>query len=168
MAWSSYFCKVAHYRYTVLRFTDRKECKMKISIRLLVLMSLLAAVSPSPAGATSSNLVISQLYLGTGQSESKLRNQYIELFNGGTAAVNLSGITLQYSQEGFNMWQQVFPLSGSIGPGQYYLIYAGATGGNILLPPADRIITFTLPLSAGKIALVSDIVALGTPCSLDT
>ncbi len=72
---------------------------MKISIRLLVLLSLLAAVSPSPAGATSSNLVISQLYLGTGQSELKLRYQYIELFNRGTTAVALPGITLQYSQD---------------------------------------------------------------------
>jgi len=141
---------------------------MKISIRLLVLMSLLAAVSPSPAGATSSNLVISQLYLGTGQSESKLRNQYIELFNRGTTAVDLPGTTLQYSQENSNTWQQVFPLSGSIGPGQYYLIYASATGGNVSLPQADRTISLTLPLVVGKIALVSDAAALDTGCSSDT
>ena len=132
---------------------------MKISIRLLVRMSLLAAVLPSPAVA-SSNLVISQLYLGTGQSESKLRYQYIELFNRGTTAVDLPGTTLQYSHENSNTWQQVFPLSGSIGPGQYYLIYASATGGNVSLPQADRTISLTLPLVVGKIALVSDAAAL--------
>jgi len=43
---------------------------MRLSIRVPVLISLLVAVLPIPAGAVSSNLVISQIYIGTGDSDS--------------------------------------------------------------------------------------------------
>ena len=52
---------------------------MRPSIRVPVLISLLVAVLPIPAGAVSSNLVISQIYIGTGDSDSKPHNQYLEL-----------------------------------------------------------------------------------------
>ena len=139
---------------------------MKLSIRVPVLISLLVAVLPIPAGAVSSNLVISQIYIGTGDGDSKPRNQYLELFNRGTLTVNLQGYTLQYAQEGMNTWQ-TFPLSGSISPGQYYLIRANGTFGTANLPQPDLTISLTFPLTIGKFALVNDTAALDTSCSTD-
>jgi len=139
---------------------------MKLSIRVPVLISLLVTVLPIPAGAVSSNLVISQIYIGTGDSDSKPHNQYLELFNRGTLTVNLQGYTVQYAQEGLNTWQ-TFPLSGSISPGQYYLIRASSTFGTGNLPQPDLTISLTFPLTIGKFALVNDTAALDTSCSTD-
>src|SRR5207247_10936957 len=108
---------------------------MRLSIGVLVLISLIIAVLPIPAGAVSSTLVISQIYIGTGDGDSKPRNQYLELFNRGTLTVNLQGYTLQYPQEGMNTWQ-TFPLSESISPGQYYLLRPNGPFGLAILPDA--------------------------------
>jgi hypothetical protein len=139
---------------------------MRLSIRVPVLISLLVAVLPIPAMAVSSNLVISQLYFGTGETDSKPRNQYVELFNRGTTAVSLQGWTLQYAPENVNTWQS-FSLSGTIAPGQYYLIRASASSGIVSLPQPDLTINLTLPLAVGKILLVNDTAALDTSCSQD-
>src|SRR2546427_1383900 len=140
---------------------------MKLYIRLLVLIALLITALQIPAEAISTNIVISQLYLGTGGFESKPRNQYIELFNSGTTTVNLQTWTIQYGTEDTNTWQ-AFPLSGSLAPGQYYLIRAGSTSGMVNLPQADLTIGLTLPLNVGKLAVVSDTAALDSGCPADT
>jgi hypothetical protein len=140
---------------------------MNLSFRVLALISLFVCALPIPAEAVSTNLVISQLYLGTGDSDARPRSPYIELFNLGTTTVTLQGWTLQYAPEGANAWQ-AFPLSGSIAAGQYYLIRASGSGGTQDLPQPDLTISFTLPLNVGKLALVNDSTALDTGCPTDT
>lgn len=145
-----------------------REFRMKVFFRVLALIVVLISVLPIPAKATSSSLVISQLYLGTGEGNTVPRNQYIELFNLGTTTVSLQGWSLQYAQETANAWTP-YPLSGSIAPGQYYLIRAGSTGGTAALPQPDFTINLSLPLSVGKLALTNDSIALDTGCpSTDT
>ena len=100
---------------------------MKLSFRVLALISLFVWALPIPAQAISTNLVISQLYLGTGNSDARPRSPYIELFNLGTTTVNLQGWTLQYAQEDANAWK-TFPLAGDIAAGQYYLIRITGSG----------------------------------------
>jgi hypothetical protein len=147
-------------------------------LSFLVLASLIGIV-PVPAQATSSSLVISQVYTGTGIGVStsvsvggsgivplKPEYQFIELFNRGTTAVNLTGWTLQYAVETVSTWQP-FPLTGSIAAGQYYLIQAGPLGGNVSLPQTDFKIALTLPTTLGKLALVNDTGALNSPCPTD-
>src|SRR5260370_28698430 len=99
-------------------------------------MALILSIGAMQISAHGANPVISQIYLGTGPGTTQPQNQYIELFNNGTATVNLSGWTLQYGA-GSSIWQ-AFPLSGSIAAGQYYLIrMVGAGGGNVSLPTSD-------------------------------
>src|SRR5262249_25333563 len=102
---------------------------MKSLIRSFLVLMLILTVFEFPAHAVSSSLVISQIYLGTGTTilvggtfvTTRPQNQFVELFNKGTASVSLSSWSLQYAAEGANSWQ-AFPLSGTIAPGQYYLI----------------------------------------------
>src|SRR5207249_585645 len=82
-------------------------------------------------------IVISQIYGGGGNSGATYKNDFIELFNRGAAPVNVTGWSVQYASATGTTWQ-VTNLSGSISPGQYYLIQelAGA-GGTTNLPTPD-------------------------------
>ncbi len=111
--------------------------------------------------------MISQIYLGTGDSNSRPANPYIELFNRGTTTTSLSGWSLQYGPEGQNIWQ-AFPLSGSLAPGQYYLIRTTTASGNVTLPSADLTIALSLPANAGKLIVANDSVPFDTGCPSDT
>jgi hypothetical protein len=109
-----------------------------------------------------SDVAISQVYGGGGNSGATLRNDFIELFNRGTAAVSLDGWSVQYnSAAGTGSWQ-VTPLAGSIAPGGYYLIQeAAGTGGTTPLPTPDAIGTIALAAGSGKVSLQPT----GTPIS---
>jgi len=107
---------------------------MNIWMRILVVLTLIIMALPMPAEATSSTtVVISQLYLGTGAGDMKPRNQYIELFNKGSATIDLQGWTIQYAVEGANTWTP-YALSGNIAVGQYYFIRLSGSAGNVTLP----------------------------------
>ena len=136
---------------------------MKCFNRVLLILFLSFSLFQMSALAGSSNLVISQLYLGTGPGNGQPRNSYVELFNLSASTVSLSGWTLQYAQ-GAGVFQ-AFPLSGSIAPGQYYLIsVTGVSSGNLALPTPDLVINTTLSLGGGKFALVNDTAALSSGC----
>jgi hypothetical protein len=132
-----------------------------------VLGSMVMALVPlaRPAAALSSTVVISQVYGGGGNSGATLKNDFIELFNLGGAAVNLTGWSVQYASAAGTTWQ-VTNLSGTIQPGQYYLVQeAAGAGGTINLPTPDATGTILMSATAAKVALVSTTTALsGTGC----
>lgn len=140
---------------------------MKCFDRLLVVLILFATFTLLQASpATAAGVVISQIYLGTGGTNFEPQNQYIELFNPGTATVSFTTYSIQYTVEGVTPWQ-VFPLTGSIAPGQYYLIrLTGLSGGNVALPQADLTITLTLPQNVGKVILASTTAPYAFTCPL--
>jgi uncharacterized repeat protein (TIGR01451 family) len=109
-----------------------------------------------PASATNPKIVISQIFGGGGSTANSFRNDFVELFNRGTVTVSLVGWSLQYSTAFSNAWQKV-ELSGSIAPGQYYLIQlsAGSTGSRDL-PAPDVAGSIGIDASAGKVALVKN------------
>ena len=111
--------------------------------------------SPDPP-----KLVISQVYGGGGNAGSTYRNDFIEIFNGGVAPVNVRGWSVQYASSTGTSWQ-VTPLSGSILPGRYYLVQqAQGAGGTVNLPAPDAIGTISMAAGSGKVALVSSTTAL--------
>jgi hypothetical protein len=142
---------------------------MRFLTRLLLIFLGLVVVY-IPAEASSTSLVISQVYLGTGGTATKPQYQYVELFNKGTTAVNISTWSLQYAVESVNTWQ-AFPLTGTIGPGQYFEIQlTGRSGGFVTFPAggADLTINLTLPQDTGKVALANVTTALDTGCPTDS
>jgi hypothetical protein len=130
---------------------------------LAVLCSLL--LLPAAARASSSGVVVSQVYGGGGNTGASFRNDYVELFNGGTGAVDVSGWTIQYATAAGTTWQAT-PLTGTIGAGGYYLVQlaSGGTAG-ASLPAPDATGTSNLASTGGKIALVRGAAALSCGAS---
>ena len=127
-----------------------------------LLVAVLSAflLLPSAAHASASGVVVSQVYGGGGNSGASFRNDYVELFNGGTSAVDLSGWTVQYATAAGTSWQTT-ALSGTIGGGRYYLVQL-ASGGTVgaAMPSPDATGTSNLAATSGKIALVRNATAL--------
>ena len=135
-------------------------------IRLYVI-ALCAALLLVVAGAqgASSDIVVSQVYAGGGNAGASFANDYVELLNRGSSAVDLSGWTVQYATAAGTSWQAT-TLSGSIQPGRYYLVQL-ASGGTVgsPLPAPDATGTSNLAASGGKLALVRDTAPLACGAS---
>jgi hypothetical protein len=132
----------------------------------VAVMALVLAVVPlaRPAAALSTTIVISQIYGGGGNSGATLRNDFIELFNRGTATVNVTGWSVQYASAAGTTWA-VTALSGSIAPGQYYLVQeAAGAGGSVSLPPPDATGTTAMSATSGKVALANSTAPLTGAC----
>jgi len=138
-----------------------------MKLRRTLVLLLLCLTFASFANAAS-NVVISQVYGGGGNSGATYKNDFIELFNRGTAPVSLAGWSVQYASAAGTSWS-VTALSGTIQPGQYYLVQeAAGTGGTLTLVP-DATGGIAMSATAGKVALVSATSALtgGCPTTVD-
>jgi uncharacterized protein len=123
---------------------------------------LVPVLTPSNAAAASADLMISQVYGGGGNSGATLTNDFIELVNGGAAAVDLTGWSVQYASAAGTTWQ-VTALSGSVAPGAHYLVQeAAGAGGTTPLPTPDATGSIAMSATSGKVALAT--VATALPC----
>src|SRR6185436_17072748 len=156
-------CSIAALLALVPSLMLRKEGARAMSLSSLVRRTGLAAaalvvaalVFPALAYALSADVVISQVYGGGGNSGSTYKNDFIELHNRGTAAVNLAGWSVQYASAAGVTWS-VTALSGSIAAGGYYLVQeAQGTGGTTNLPAHDATGTTAMSATAAKVALVN-------------
>jgi hypothetical protein len=136
----------------------------RIRALVLVCLSGLLLAAPAARGA-SPGLVLSQVFAGGGNSGATFANDYVELFNRGTTAVDLSGWTIQYATAAGTSWQAT-ALTGSVAPGRYFLVQlaSGGTAG-AAVPAPDANGTTNLAASGGKVALVHDANALGCGAS---
>ena len=122
------------------------------SRRFVCALLLGLLVPPGPSQAVSSTIVISQVYGGGGNTGATLKNDFIELFNRGNTTVSLDGWSVQYTSSTGSAWQ-LTPLSGSLDPGQYYLIQESSGGSNgALLPAPDATGTIAMAAASGKVA----------------
>lgn len=111
-----------------------------------------------PAQASTEGVVISQLYTYGGEELTSVYTyDYIELFNAGSAAVTLTGWSLQIAIDdgAFNEVLQINLPAATLQVGQYYLVQL-AGGNNTVqdLPTPDLITTSTLHGPRGKVALM--------------
>ncbi len=142
------------------------SCRRQAHMRLAFLILVTLAGPPAPALAQSAGVVISQVYGGGGNSGAPYQNDYVELHNVGSSPVALGGWSVQYASSAGTTWL-VTPLSGAIGPGQYYLIQEAAGAGNgINLPPPDAVGSTSMSASSGKVALVNGGPSLSGSCPL--
>jgi predicted extracellular nuclease len=132
-----------------------------IPVRLTVLAALMAGLcAPALAADTGTAVVISQVYGGGGNTGATHKNDFIELFNRSSAAVDLSTWSVQYASSTGSSWQ-LTRLTGVIQPGQYYLVQEGAGAGNGAdLPQANASGAIAMSGTTGKVALVSSQTAL--------
>jgi hypothetical protein len=139
----------------------------RIRLPLIALCAASLLVAAGAQGA-SSDVVVSQVYAGGGNAGASFTNDYVELLNRGSSAVDLSGWTVQYATAAGTTWQTT-ALSGSIQPGRFYLVQlASAAAVGAPLPQPDATGTSNLAASGGKVALVRDGTALACGASAGT
>lgn len=115
--------------------------------------------------SSQAQVVISQVYGGGGNTGAPFTHDFVELFNRGTSAVDISAWSVQYASSAGTTWSvTAIPASTSIAPGKYFLIKLAsqAAVGNPL-PTADLDITTSpanLSGTNGKVALVNNSTAL--------
>lgn len=110
------------------------------------------------------NLVISQVYGGGGNVGALFANDFVEIFNRGTTTVNFAGTpySIQYAGATANFGSNKVDLtSGTIGPGQYFLVQLSSGGSNgAPLPAADASGGINMAATAGKVSLVAGTASL--------
>jgi MYXO-CTERM domain-containing protein len=115
----------------------------------------------------SSDLVISQVYGGGGNSNAAFQNDFIELFNRGKAAVSLKGKSLQIANEALSFGSdpdsKIDLPDAQLEPGQYFLVKLRGGGaeagpdlpGQPLPSPSFEAPLANLSQKSGKVALVT-------------
>ncbi len=123
-----------------------------------------------PLGPSSSGAIrISQVYGGGGNASAPYKRDFIELFNIGTTSVTFASWSVQYAAATGTSWS-VTLITGTIEPGQYYLVAEAAGTGcsgapcGSDLPTPDVTGTIAMALGAGKVALVNNSTALSGTC----
>jgi len=127
--------------------------------------SISLAVADCNANAASS-VVINRVYGAGGNAGAVYNADFVELFNRGGSAVNITGWSLQYASAtattGFTAPNSVVPLAGLVPPGGYYLVQMDDAGTNGLpIPTPDAVAGMTSPgmaAEAGRVALVEGVV----------
>jgi len=124
--------------------------------RLTILAGLLAGLA-APAFAES-DIVISQVYgaggNGSGATVATFKHDFIELFNRGSATVNIGDWSVQYASSGGNSWQVTrIPAGTQLEPGQYFLIRQASGAAAVPDTPSDLNGSIPMAGAAGKVAL---------------
>ncbi len=151
---------------------NRKHIRLGVKVAILALLLELVALSQQSSSVLSagSSLVISQVYGGAGCSTagcSTYKNDYIELFNAGGAAINLTGFSVQYAAAAGSSWQVTALPSVNLAPGQFLLIHEAANANGVNnLPSPDATGSIAMAATAGKVALVNSTIALTGACPL--
>ncbi len=141
-----------------------KSLPLRLFVCLVLLLSSVLVSPPRAVKASANGIVISQIYGGGGNAGSTFKNDFIEIFNADGATVNLSGWSVQYASAAGTTWQ-VTALNGSLAPGQYFLIQESqGAGGTTNLPAPNATGNIAMSATAGKVALVSNTVALSGGC----
>lgn len=124
----------------------------------------------------SPNVVISQFFGGGGSAGAPYTNDFVELFNRGSASVSLNGWSVQYASAGGSNWIVTNLTNATLTPGQYYLIQFASNGAvgsalptpDLIAPVAMEGFIPNLSGSTGKIALVNTTTKLpASPCPSD-
>ena len=125
--------------------------------------------TPTPSPSSSPSIVITQVFGGGGNSGAPFRNDFIEIFNRGTASVNLTGWSIQYASATASTWSVTALTSITLSPGQYYLIQESSGGSNgVALSSPDATGTIAMAAGSGKVALVKSSISLTGTCPSDS
>lgn len=126
---------------------------------------------PTGAQAISPDVIITEVYGGGGNTGAPYTHDYVEIYNAGPEAVDVTGWSVQYGSASGTMGNNRTTLAGTIEPSHHYLVQgaAGTTGSGAPLPAPDATGSINASASSGKFALVtaSESIACSTSCADD-
>ena len=129
--------------------------------RSIIAASLMAAL---PALASTSGIVISQIYGGNGNTYNA---DYVELFNAGNAAVTMANWSIQYASStgtGNFSGNGITTINATLQPGRYYLVKLPTTStgsGAALSADLSGSTATNLSATKGKVVLLNTNAGLG-------
>ncbi|WP_309080813.1 ExeM/NucH family extracellular endonuclease [Zhihengliuella sp.] len=125
-----------------------------------------APAAPAPtASATASGVVINEAYLSGGSRNAVYTHKFVELLNTSGAPVSLEGWSLQYrSASGTAATHSSVELSGTIDPGETFLVAGGSNGTTgAALPGPDLTTSFNPGGTNGTVVLAETTEPLTLP-----
>lgn len=147
-----------------------KKCR-RFGVGVLAALAVLIVGAATSGAAGSPSIVISQVYGGGGNSGAVYQNDFVELFNRGATPVSVAGWSVQYaSATGTGNFAPTV-LSGSISPGQHYLVRLATNGAvGAVLPAPDATGSTNMGGTAGKVIVANVATSIGcngasNPCS---
>ncbi len=134
---------------------------MRYYTPVLIFLFILGHLSPQKSVCqTANHIVISEVYGGGGNAKAPYKNDFIELYNPASSAVNLTGWSVQYASAAGSKWN-VTVLDGSIAAHGFYLIQEASGGHDTAsLPVPDKADSINLSATSGKIVLCAAAIAL--------
>lgn len=150
--------------------TDHQHLRRRRVVAGTLTVALAAPLSVAAATAASaapdgSGLVINEAYLSGGSANAPYTHKFVELYNPTQAAIDLSGMSLQYrSATGTGAFTGVTPLTGTVDPGGYFLVQGGSNGSTgAALPTPDATGGLNPSGTTGTLALVRSTSAVTLP-----
>jgi 2',3'-cyclic-nucleotide 2'-phosphodiesterase / 3'-nucleotidase / 5'-nucleotidase len=136
-----------------------KWISFMLAAALLIGLVLPYGMNRTYAATDGSQVVISQVYGGGGNSGATLKNDFIELYNPTDADIDITGWRVRYYSSNGTLSGST-ELNGTIKAKAYYLIQeAAGTGGKESLPTPDVTGSIAMSASTGKVELIKGIDA---------
>src|SRR5437763_506681 len=104
---------------------------------LLALLSALLLL-PSTAGASTSGIVVSQVYGGGGNSGATFQNDFVELFNAGATAVDISADLTATTPDPRHAASAAHVCAGTLPPGPTGAVHVDLDIASVLSISLDR------------------------------
>ncbi len=157
--------QVASARLRAAQKRDGSVTPGRLTLLAASFAVLSALAAPSQA---ASDVVISQVYGGGGNSGALYKNDFIELFNRSASAVSLNGWSVQYASATGTSWQVTKLPNVTLQPGQYLLVQqAAGTGGTQALPTPDASGSIAMSATTGKVVLANISTAVSGPTAAE-
>lgn len=139
-----------------MRFSEpgtRRATRSTLLVALTALvLSPLAIAQPAQAAVT--DLVISEVYGGGGNSGAPLDSDFVELYNPTDADISLSGLSIQY-RSATNTGTGLHLLSGTVKAKSHFLVAEASGGNGDPLPEPDASGTLAMSATNGTVFLAS-------------
>ncbi|WP_244444874.1 FN3 associated domain-containing protein, partial [Paenibacillus camerounensis] len=142
--------------------SHRMQKWLSAGLAMLMLIGIVVPAGQVAQAATdNSNIVISQVYGGGGNSGAELKNDFIELYNPTDKAVSLDGWKVRYASASASgdlaTTKNITELQGTIPANGYFLIQqAEGAGGTKELPAPDATGNIAMGAAGGKVDLVNN------------
>ncbi|HEU0152443.1 MAG TPA: lamin tail domain-containing protein [Arenimonas sp.] len=126
------------------------------------LAATILALTLAGTAQAASDLAISQVYGGGGNSGAPYTHDFVELFNRGPVPVSLDGKSVQYGSSTGSFTQSVALPATTLQPGQYFLLQLASGANGVALPVSPDATSTNPNLSGtnGKVALVEGAATL--------